>query len=53
MVYEFTCPTTGCENNETPVYLIDPTNPVECGLCHAFGDAVLMEPQPEPLEPTE
>ena len=47
MIYIFTCPTVGCENNEYPVYLIDPTNPVLCSLCGAYGDAV---PAPEETE---
>ena len=47
MVYIFTCPTLGCENNTNPVYLLDPTNPVLCSLCHAYGDAV-PAPEPEP-----
>jgi hypothetical protein len=45
MIYTFTCPTIGCENNTNPVYLLDPTNPVLCSLCGAYGDAV---PEPEP-----
>lgn len=45
MICIFTCPTKGCENNINPVYLQDPTNPVLCSLCGAYGDAV---PEPEP-----
>jgi hypothetical protein len=49
MIWIFTCPTEGCENNINPVYLVDPTNPVLCGLCHAYGDAVETdEPAPIP-----
>jgi hypothetical protein len=47
MIWIFTCPTLGCENNINPVNLVDPTNPVECGLCHAFADAVETD-QPAP-----
>lgn len=47
MIWIFTCPTTGCENNLNPVYLVDPTNPVLCSLCGAFGDAVETD-QPAP-----
>jgi hypothetical protein len=46
MIYVFTCPTEGCENNTNPVYLLDPTNPVLCSVCGAYGDAVeLVEPE--------
>jgi hypothetical protein len=49
MIYTFTCPTIGCENNTNPVYLLDPTNPVLCSLCGAYGDAVeTEEPAPTP-----
>jgi hypothetical protein len=49
MIWIFTCPTQGCDNNINPVYLVDPTNPVECSLCHAYGDAVETdEPAPAP-----
>lgn len=47
MIWIFTCPTEGCENNINPVYLQDPTNPVLCSLCGAYADAV-PEPEPEP-----
>ena len=40
MIWIFTCPTDACENNLNPVYLANPTNPVECSLCHAFGNAI-------------
>lgn len=46
MIYEFTCPTENCENNTNPVYLVDPINPVLCSICGAFGDAVILDPQP-------
>jgi len=49
MIWIFTCPTTGCENNINPVYLVDPNNPVLCSLCGAFGDAVETDqPAPDP-----
>jgi hypothetical protein len=54
MIWIFTCPTQGCENNINPVYLVDPINPVLCSLCHATGDAVETdEPAPTPTEPEE
>jgi len=54
MIWIFTCPTQDCENNTNPVYLVDPTNPVLCSLCHAYGDAVETdEPAPTPTEPEE
>jgi hypothetical protein len=46
MIWIFTCPTQGCENNTNPVYLVDPTNPVLCGSCHTTADAVETD---EPL----
>lgn len=53
MIHTFTCSTEGCENNINPVYLQDPTNPVLCSLCHAYGDAVPEpEPAPEPAPKT-
>jgi hypothetical protein len=49
MIYVFICPTVDCENHINPVFLEDPTNPVLCSLCHAYGDAVpYVEPTPEP-----
>ena len=54
MIWIFTCPTVGCENNINPVYLANPTNPVECSLCHAYGDAVETdEPAPTPTPNVE
>lgn len=53
MIWIFTCSTQGCENNLNPVYLVDPTNPVLCSLCHAYGDAVETDqPAPVPDVPT-
>jgi hypothetical protein len=53
MIWIFTCPTQGCQNNLNPVYLVDPTNPVLCSLCHAYGDAVETDqPAPVPDVPT-
>jgi hypothetical protein len=52
MIWIFTCPTVGCENNINPVYLVDPTNPVLCSLCHAEGDAVETD-EPAPTSPQE
>jgi hypothetical protein len=40
MIWIFTCPTDGCENNINPVYLTDLINPVLCSLCHVTADAV-------------
>jgi hypothetical protein len=48
MIWIFTCPTQGCENNLNPVYLVDPTNPVLCSLCHAYGDALEAAAAPAP-----
>ena len=54
MIWIFTCPTTGCENNTNPVYLVDPNNPVLCSLCHTTGDAVETDQEaPTPTEPEE
>ena len=51
MIWIFTCPTIGCENNTNPVYMADPTNPVLCSLCGAYGDAVETDkPSPAPNE---
>lgn len=43
MIYIFTCPTEGCENNLNPVYLQDVINPVLCSLCKVKADAVETE----------
>ena len=40
MIWIFTCPTEGCENNLNPVYLEDAINPVLCGSCRITADAV-------------
>ena len=40
MIWIFTCPTTGCESNSNPVYLVDPINPVLCGSCRKTADAI-------------
>ena len=54
MIWIFTCPTVGCENNSNPVYLQDPTNPVLCSLCHATGEAVETDqPAPTSIEESE
>lgn len=51
MIWIFTCSTEGCPNNITPVYLVDPINPVLCSSCHAYGDAVETDqPAPTPSE---
>jgi hypothetical protein len=52
MIWIFTCPTTGCENNTNPVNLVDPINPVLCGGCRAYGVAVKTD-QEAPTAPTE
>jgi hypothetical protein len=49
MIWIFTCPTTDCESNKNPVYLVDAINPVLCGVCRAHGDAVKTD-QPAPTE---
>jgi hypothetical protein len=46
MIWIFTCSTPDCENNLNPVYLEDAINPVLCGSCHTYGDAVETD---EPL----
>ncbi len=54
MIYLFTCSTEGCENNINPVNLSEPINPVLCGACSCYTDAVeTNEPAPTPSEPTE
>lgn len=40
MIWIFTCPTEGCENNTNPVYLQNIINPVRCGSCYIYTDAV-------------
>ena len=52
MIWIFTCSTEGCIYNLNPVNLIDPTNPVECGACFCFTDAVETD-QPAPIPPTD
>lgn len=39
-IYLFTCKTKDCENKDNPVRLVEPTNPVLCGACGAFSNAV-------------
>jgi hypothetical protein len=54
MIWIFTCPTQGCENNINPVYMVEVINPVMCGLCKAYGDAIETdEPAPTPEEEVE
>ena len=36
----FTCPTEECIYNINPVRIVDTTNPVMCGACFAYADAV-------------
>lgn len=49
MIWIFTCSTLGCFYNENPVNMVDPTNPVMCGACFAYTDAVETdEPAPTP-----
>jgi hypothetical protein len=36
----FTCPTEGCIYNINPVRTTDAINPVMCGACFAYADAV-------------
>jgi hypothetical protein len=43
MIWIFTCPAQGCENNLNPVYLEDAINPVLCGSCHTISDALEVE----------
>ena len=49
MIWIFTCSTEGCIYNLNPVYLSDPTNPVLCGACYCYTDAVETDiPAPVP-----
>lgn len=45
MIFIFTCPTSNCENNKNPVYLVDVTNPVMCSICYVKSDAVVTHEQ--------
>ena len=40
MIWIFTCSIGGCFYNENPVNMVDPSNPVMCGACFAYTDAV-------------
>lgn len=40
MISKFTCATVDCIYNLEPVNLCDPSNPVMCGACFAYTDAV-------------
>jgi hypothetical protein len=40
MIYVFTCSTEGCVYNLNPVNVCNPTNPVMCGVCFVYTDAV-------------
>jgi len=52
MIWIFTCSTVGCFYNENPARMVDPTNPVMCGACFAYTDAVETdEPAPVPDPP--
>jgi hypothetical protein len=39
-IWLFTCETENCENKNNPVRLTDAINPVLCGGCGEFSDAV-------------
>jgi hypothetical protein len=56
MISLYTCPTEGCPNFENPVYLFEAINPVLCGGCGAFADAVetdMQMPESESQNSTE
>jgi hypothetical protein len=54
MIWIFTCSTEGCIYNVNPVRMVEPTNPVMCGACFCYSDAVETdEPAPTPTEPEE
>jgi hypothetical protein len=54
MIWIFTCSTVGCFYNENPARMIDPENPVMCGACFAYTDAVETdEPAPAPIPDVE
>jgi|LakMenEpi03Aug12_release.lakeMendotaPanAssembly.Ray.scaffolds.fasta_scaffold534567_2 hypothetical protein len=56
MIWIFTCSTDGCIYNVNPVRTIDPTNPVMCGACFCYTDAVETDepaPTPEPEQTPE
>jgi hypothetical protein len=40
MIWIFTCSTAGCSQNETPVRIAYALNPVMCGECFCYTDAV-------------
>jgi hypothetical protein len=40
MIWVFTCATVDCIHNLEPVNLCNPSNPVMCGACFAYTDAV-------------
>jgi hypothetical protein len=39
----FTCPTEGCIYNLEPARITDAINPVMCGACFAYANAVETE----------
>lgn len=43
MIWIFTCSTEGCVYNLEPVNMCDPINPVMCGACFAYTDAVATD----------
>ena len=49
MIWIFTCSTEGCIYNLNPVRMIDPTNPVMCGACFCYTDAL----KTDELAPTQ
>lgn len=40
MIWIFTCSTPDCVYNLEPVNMCDPSNPVMCGACFAYSEAV-------------
>jgi hypothetical protein len=51
MIWIFTCLTDGCIYNLNPVRMVDPTNPVMCGACFCYANAVQTDEQaPTPTE---
>lgn len=45
MIWIFTCSTVGCIYNLNPVRTVDAINPVMCGACFCYTDAVETDEQ--------
>jgi hypothetical protein len=52
MISIFTCATKDCIYNLNPVRMVDPTNPVMCGACFCYGNAVTTDEE-LPTAPAE